>query len=260
MGVYGYGTAGAAIPEGYLTVQIETASGWVEREILYPANPGSIYHMTKTQDALFFQFYARNDGLRITDLHQGIVWGCQTTETRLDPRLINRFDYDGDYGTVLNRFLIQAALGHPLTVHGAGGQTRAFINIQDTVRCIELALLHPPARGDRVKVMNQMTECWRVRDLAAMVARLTAAEVAHLPNPRQEADENELAVENRRLLGYGLDPITLEDGLLLDAAEVARRYADRVDRARIPCVSHWNAERAAAAAAGTPSRAAAAAE
>jgi UDP-sulfoquinovose synthase len=247
MGVYGYGTAGMPIPEGYLTVKVEAPQGWVETEVLYPANPGSIYHLTKTQDALAFQFYARNDRLRITDLHQGIVWGAQTAETRLDPRLINRWDYDGDYGTVLNRFLIQAAIGYPLTVHGSGGQTRAFINIQDTVRCIELALAHPPARGERVRVMNQMTECWRVRDLAALVARLTGAEVAHLPNPRQEAEENELAVENRRLLSLGLAPITLEEGLLLEAAETARRYADRADLAKIPCVSHWNAERAAAA-------------
>ncbi|WP_374470686.1 NAD-dependent epimerase/dehydratase family protein [Phenylobacterium sp.] len=249
MGVYGYGTAGMAIPEGYLTVKVETPSGWAPREILYPANPGSIYHMTKTQDALLFQFYAKNDHVRITDLHQGIVWGTQTAETRLDPRLINRFDYDGDYGTVLNRFLMQAAVGYPLTVHGPGGQTRAFINIQDTVRCVELALLHPPERGERVKVMNQMTECWRVRDLAQMIARLTGAEVAHLPNPRQEADENDLAVENRRLLSYGLDPITLEDGLLLEVAEIARAYAERADLSKIPCVSAWNAERAAATAA-----------
>jgi UDP-sulfoquinovose synthase len=246
MGVYGYGSAGVAIPEGYLTVQVETAGGWTEREILYPAAPGSIYHLTKTQDALAFQFYAKNDALRITDLHQGIVWGAQTAETRTDPRLINRFDYDGDYGTVLNRFLMQAAVGYPLTVHGSGGQTRAFINIQDTVRCVELALLHPPARGERVKVMNQMTECWRVADLAEMVSRLTGAEIAHVPNPRQEAEENELAVENRRLLGYGLDPVTLEDGLLLEIAETARRYAGRADLSKIPCISAWNAERAAA--------------
>jgi UDP-sulfoquinovose synthase len=250
MGVYGYGTAGVAIPEGYLTVRIETGEGWAEREILYPASPGSIYHLTKTQDALAFQFYAANDGLRITDLHQGIVWGAQTHETRRDPRLINRFDYDGDYGTVLNRFLMQAAVGYPLTVHGSGGQTRAFINIQDTVRCVELALNHPPARGEQVKVMNQMTECWRVRDLAQMVATLTGAAITHLPNPRQEAEENDLLVENHQLLGLGLKPITLQDGLMLDIAEIARRYVHRADLSKIPCVSCWNAERAEAASPG----------
>ena len=246
MGVYGYGTAGLRIPEGYLKVTVDTDNGPAEQEILFPPNPGSIYHMTKTQDALLFQFYARNDKLRITDLHQGIVWGAQTDETRQDERLINRFDYDGDYGTVLNRFLMQAAVGYPLTVHGSGGQTRAFIHIQDTVRCVELALENPPKRGERVRILNQMTESRRVRDLAGIVARLTGAEVHHVPNPRQEADENELVVANDGFRELGLKPITLAEGLMQDVTENARRYADRVDLSRIPCVSAWNPDRAEA--------------
>jgi UDP-sulfoquinovose synthase len=150
MGVYGYGTAGVRVPEGYLPVVVQTDNGPQEIEILYPADPGSIYHMTKTQDALFFHYYNKNYGIRITDLHQGIVWGTQTKETRLAPELVNRFDYCGDYGTVLNRFLVEAAIGYPLTVDGSGGQTRAFINIRDTVRCIELACTAPGSLDKRL--------------------------------------------------------------------------------------------------------------
>ncbi len=197
MGVYGYSTVGAAIPEGYLDVEVEKLDGGkADLEILYPTRPGSVYHMTKSLDQILFQFYAQNDSLRITDLHQGIVWGTHTDQTRRHQQLINRFDYDGDYGTVLNRFLIQAAIDYPLTVHGTGGQTRAFIHIQDTVRCIELALRDAPKAGERVKIFNQMTETHRVRDLAEMVAGLTGAKVAYLPNPRKEAAENDLIVKN----------------------------------------------------------------
>jgi UDP-sulfoquinovose synthase len=214
MGVYGYGTAGMKIPEGYLTVKVDTGDNSVEQEILYPVNPGSIYHLTKTQDQLFFAYYNKNDGLRVTDLHQGIVWGTQTEETKLDERLINRFDYDGDYGTVLNRFVMQAALDVPLTVHGTGGQTRAFIHIQDTCRCIELAIVNPPQKGERVNILNQMTETHRVRDLAQKIAELTGAEISNVENPRNEAAENELHVVNRQLLNLGLEATTLADGLL----------------------------------------------
>jgi UDP-sulfoquinovose synthase len=242
MGVYGYGWSGSApIPEGYLTVKVDTPDGELEREILHPANPGSVYHMTKTLDQLLFAFYAKNDRLRITDLHQGIVWGTQTDQTAKDERLVNRFDYDGDYGTVLNRFLMQAAIGHPLTVHGTGGQTRAFIHIRDTVRCIEIALTNPPQSGSQPMVLNQVTETHRLLDLAKMIGDMTGCEIAYLPNPRREADENELIVRNDQFLALGLKPTTLSEGLMEEISEIAARYKDRVDPSKIIARSVWRA-------------------
>jgi UDP-sulfoquinovose synthase len=240
MGVYGYGWSGSApIPEGYLTVKVPTPDGDLEREILHPANPGSVYHLTKTLDQLMFAFYAANDQLRITDLHQGIVWGTQTEQTARDERLINRFDYDGDYGTVLNRFLMQTAIGHPLTVHGTGGQTRAFIHIRDTVRCVEIALHNPPVAGAKPLVFNQVTETYRVRDLAALVSGLTGTPIAYLPNPRREAEANELVVRNDRFLGLGLEPTTLSQGLLDECTGIAARYRGRADLSKIIARSVW---------------------
>lgn len=243
MGVYGYGWSGSApIPEGYITVKVDTPEGEIPREILHPANPGSVYHMTKTLDQLLFVFYAKNDGIRITDLHQGIVWGTQTPQTVRHEKLVNRFDYDGDYGTVLNRFLMQAAIGHPLTVHGSGGQTRAFIHIRDSVRCVELAIANPPKSGERPRIFNQVTETFRVRELAQLVSKLTGAEVHNLPNPRVEADENDLVVENKQFLKLGLKPTKLSEGLLEEIREVAKKYIDRVDLSKIPAKSLWRQE------------------
>jgi len=248
MGVYGYGShRGATIPEGYLTVEVPQPDGTRFREkILHPTDPGSVYHMTKTLDQLLFFYYNKNDSIRVTDLHQGIVWGTNTELTDRDPRLVNRFDYDGDYGTVLNRFLMQAAIGYPLTVHGTGGQTRAFIHIRDSVKCVELAITNPPSSGEKVRIYNQMTESHKVNDLAEKVAAVTGAEVSHLPNPRKEAIENDLIVDNRCLIELGLKPTTLEDGLLGEVVDVARRWADRCDRSRIPCVSAWTSSQAQA--------------
>ncbi|HEY1621315.1 MAG TPA: NAD-dependent epimerase/dehydratase family protein, partial [Streptosporangiaceae bacterium] len=158
-----------------------------------------------------------------------------------DERLINRFDYDGDYGTVLNRFLMQAAIGHPLTVHGTGGQTRAFIHIRDTVRCIELAIAHPPEPGAKPLVRNQITETHRVLDLAKMIGDMTGTEIAYLPNPRREAEENELIVRNDQFLALGLEPTTLSGGLLEECTEIAAKYKDRADPAKIVARSVWRA-------------------
>ena len=240
MGVYGYGTSGGEIPEGYIDVILP---GGRESRILHPAYPGSIYHATKCLDALLFQFYNKNDNVRITDLHQGIVWGTNTPQTVRDERLINRFDYDGDFGTVLNRFLMQSAMGIPLTVYGTGGQTRAFIHISDTARCIELACENPPDLGAPVEILNQIAETRRVRDIAKMISDKTGVELQFITNPRNEAAENELDVSNEKFRGLGLDPITLDERLFEEVTTIARKYKDRCIEEKVLPKSFWNKNR-----------------
>ncbi len=238
MGVYGYGWTGKnPIPEGYVKVLV--GSNKEEKEILHPANPGSIYHMTKTLDQLMFGFYTKNDNLRITDLHQGIVWGTQTEETKLDQKLINRFDYDGDYGTVLNRFLMQAAINHPLTIYGTGGQTRAFIHISDTVKCINLAINNPPQKGERTSIFNQATETRRLSELADLISKKTSAKISYVDNPRKEDSKNDLVVDNSRFLKLGLNPTTLNEGLMEEVSDIALKYKDRVNLKTIYPTSKW---------------------
>ncbi|KAJ1451807.1 hypothetical protein M885DRAFT_528655 [Pelagophyceae sp. CCMP2097] len=241
MGVYGYGTSGGEIPEGYLEV---TLPGGRQSKILHPAYPGSVYHTTKCLDALLFQFYNKNDGVRVTDLHQGIVWGTNTDLTALDERMCNRFDYDGDYGTVLNRFLMQAALGVPLTVYGTGGQTRAFIHISDTCKCVELAIMNPPEAGAPVEIFNQVAETRKVRDIAEMISASTGIPARFLANPRQEASENELDVSNKKFRSLGFEPTLLSDALFKEVQEVTRKYKDRCIETKILPASFWNRKRA----------------
>jgi len=266
MGVYGYNTVGIKIPEGYLQVDVPTkqnagfgasvasplATDYTDNnekekqevdrvgmEIYYPPRPGSVYHMTKVLDAQMFEYFNRNDHIRITDLHQGIVWGTHTSETDKDERLVNRFDYDGDYGTVLNRLLMQAAINYPLTVYGTGGQTRAFIHIRDSVRCVEIAISNPPPVDSRVLIFNQMTETHRVRDLAKLVSSLTNVPIGPTANPRNEAAENGLEVENEKFLALGLKPTKLDEGLLSEVMTIAKKYAHRCKLDRIMPTSYW---------------------
>jgi len=241
MGVYGYGNSGGDIPEGYIDVILP---GGRERNILHPAYPGSVYHATKCLDALLFQFFNKNDGLKVTDLHQGIVWGTNTPQCMKDERLINRFDYDGDYGTVLNRFLMQAALNVPLTVYGTGGQTRAFIHITDTAKCVEAAVTNPPGAGERVEIFNQVAETCRVRDLAQMIAKKTGVSINYLNNPRNEAAENELEVINQKFKNLGVHPKTLDEGLFEEVIQITEKFKDRCDTDLIIPKSYWNKNRA----------------
>jgi UDP-sulfoquinovose synthase len=199
----------------------------------FPKQPGSFYHLSKVHDSHNMMFTCKAWGLRATDLNQGVVYGTLTEEVALDEALINRFDYDEVFGTVLNRFCAQAAIGHPLTVYGKGGQTRGFLDIRDTVRCIEIACHNPAARGE-CRVFNQFTEQFSVLQLAQLTA--TAAqelglrvEIEHLPDPRVELEEHYYNAKHSKLIDLGLKPHLLSNALLDSLLNIAMKYKDRID-------------------------------
>jgi len=228
-----YGTPNIDIEEGYITIEHNGRKDTLP----YPKQPGSMYHLSKVHDSHNIHFACKMWGLRATDLNQGVVYGVLTEETGMDELLINRLDYDGVFGTALNRFCIQAAVGHPLTVYGKGGQTRGFLDIRDTVRCMELAIATPAAPGE-FRVFNQFTELFSVGDLAQMVAKAGTAlglkvEVNHLENPRIEKEEHYFNAKNTNLLNLGLQPHYLSDSLIDSLLNFALKYKQRVDETQI---------------------------
>jgi len=240
-GVYGYGgNEDFLIPEGYIdAVMADRNKNEITRKIMFPPQPGSIYHMTKVIDGIMFQYYSKNDLLRITDLHQGIVWGLETEETSMHNDLINRFDYDGDFGTVLNRFMVQSIAGHPLTVYGTGGQTRAFIHIRDTLRCIDKAVNNPPEKGEGVKIFNQTTEQLNLKQLAERVSSINGTEIRYYKNPRLEMAENILSLDNKKFLELGLNPILVDEKELSSIMESIIPYKDSIIMDKILTTSTW---------------------
>jgi UDP-sulfoquinovose synthase len=238
-----YGTPNIDIEEGYIAVEHNG-----RKDVLpYPKQPGSFYHLSKVHDSHNIMFTCKVWGLRATDLNQGVVYGTFTEETALDEALVNRFDYDEVFGTVLNRFAIQAALGHPLTVYGKGGQTRGFLDIRDTVRCIEIACLKPAAKGE-FRVFNQFTEQFSVLELAEMVKTASArlglkVQIEHLEDPRVEAEKHYYNAKHSKLINLGLQPHCLSESLLDSLISVAIRYRDRFDPSTLMPQINWRVSR-----------------
>ena len=234
-----YGTPNIDIEEGYITIEHNG-----RKDVMpYPKQPGSFYHLSKVHDSHNIAFACRIWGLRATDLHQGVVYGTLTDETSVDEALINRFDYDEVFGTVLNRFCVQAAVEHPLTVYGKGGQTRGYIDIRDTVRCIELACLNPAGRGE-CRVFNQFTEQFTVLQLAHMVQSVAKkvglkVKIDHLPDPRVELEEHYYNAKNSKLQDLGLKPHLLSDSLLDSLLNISVQYRDRIDQALFLPQVNW---------------------
>jgi UDP-sulfoquinovose synthase len=234
-----YGTPNIDIEEGYITIEHNGRKDTLP----YPKQPGSFYHLSKVHDSHNIHFACKVWGLRATDLNQGVVYGVLTEETGMDEMLINRLDYDGVFGTALNRFCIQAAIGHPLTVYGSGGQTRAFLDIRDTVRCVELAIATPAEPG-KFRVFNQFTELFGIGDLATMVQKAGSTlglnvEVSHLDNPRVEMEEHYFNAKNTNLLDLGLQPHFLSDSLLDSLLNFSVKYKSRIDEKQILPKVKW---------------------
>ncbi len=230
-----YGTPNIDIEEGFIEIEHKG-----RRDVLpFPKQPGSLYHLSKVHDSHNIQFACRIWGLRSTDLNQGVVYGIDTEESAADERLITRFDYDEYFGTVLNRFCVQAVIGHPLTVYGEGGQTRGFLNIRDTLQCVELAVDNPPELGE-YRVFNQFTEQFSVVDLAALVKRSAAevgfdVDVRSFPNPRIEAERHYYNASNTKLRDLGLRPHHLGEELVRSMLRIIERHRERViERAILP--------------------------
>jgi len=231
----------------YGTPNIDIEEGWLELEyngrrdrVMFPKRPGSFYHLSKVHDSHNIEFACRIWDLRATDLNQGVVYGQQTPETAIDERLATRFDYDAVFGTVLNRFTIQAVIGHPLTVYGTGGQVRGIIDIRDTVRCIQLACENPASRGE-FRVFNQMTESLSVREIASIVADAYPGDVTieNIENPRIEAPEHYYKVKHTALLDLGLEPHLLSDTLIESMFDITKRYAHRVRPEALRPTVNW---------------------
>jgi len=234
-----YGTPNIDIEEGYITIEHNGRKDTLP----YPKQPGSFYHLSKVHDSHNIHFACKIWGLRATDLNQGVVYGVLTEETGMDELLINRLDYDGVFGTALNRFCIQAAVGHPLTVYGKGNQTRAFLDIRDTVRCVEIAVSNPANPGE-FRVFNQFTEMFSVNDLAQQVQKAGSTlgvkvEVKNLENPRVEAEDHYFNAKNTSLLDLGLQPHYLSDSLLDSLLNFATKYKGRVDQSQILPKVKW---------------------
>lgn len=235
-----YGTPNIDIEEGYITIEHNGRTDTLP----YPKQPGSFYHLSKVHDSHNIHFACKIWGLRATDLNQGVVYGVLTEETGMDELLINRLDYDGVFGTALNRFCIQAATGHPLTVYGKGGQTRGFLDIRDTVRCMELAIANPAEPG-QFRVFNQFTELFSIQDLAMMVKKAGNSlgldvEIKHLDNPRVELEEHYFNAKNTKLLDLGLQPHYLSDSLLDSLLNFAEKYKTRVNQQQILPKVSWH--------------------